>query len=101
MATLDTTRTSAFLAASRVLDQAIEAALEHRPTHASGTTFVPADIAGSGRIAAYRRLGPVSVVDADGNEIRLPQDRTLEIVLGVVAVGVLAWALSRRSLGVI
>ncbi len=97
MATLDTHQTSSFHTAARALDHAIDAALEHAPTYASGTTFVPADLAGSGRLQAYRRLGPVTIVDADGNETRLTQDRTLELLAAAVAVGVLLWAFSRNA----
>ncbi len=96
MATVDTYRTGAFRAAAEVLDHAIDAAFEGRPTHSSGTTFVPADLTGTGRLAAYRRLGPVSIVDADGNETRLGQDRMREMFLLVAAVGVLLWVASRR-----
>lgn len=96
MATLDPTRTSAFRAAARALDHAIDAAIDGRPGAPAGTTFVPADLVRSGRLTSYRRLGPVSVVDADGNEIRLPRDHTRELALAVVLVGLVVWAVSRR-----
>jgi L-lactate utilization protein LutB len=67
------------------------------PSHASGTTFVPADLAASGRVSAYRRLGPVSIVDSEGNEIRLPQDHLREVLVAVVAIGVFLWLVSRRT----
>jgi hypothetical protein len=85
------------LAASRALDRAIEAAIGGAPSHPSGTTFVPADLAASGRVPAYRRLGPVSIVDADGNEMRLPQDHLWEIAVVALIAGVVLWALARRS----
>ena len=96
MATVDSPRTNAFLAASRALDRAIETAVSGTPSHPSGTTFVPADLAASGRLPAYRRLGPVSIVDADGNETRLSHDRFWGIALAVVIAGALFWALARR-----
>jgi hypothetical protein len=97
MATIGSPRTNAFLAASRALDRAIETAIAGTPSHPSGTTFVPAHLAASGRLPSYRRLGPVSVVDADGNETRLSHDRFWEIALAAVIAGVLLWALGRRS----
>lgn len=96
MATLDSTRTSAFLAASRGLDHAIEAVIEGNPVHASGTTFVPADLAEPGRLSAYRRLGPVSVVDGEGNEIRLPRDHSREVAIALGLIGLAVWVLARR-----
>jgi hypothetical protein len=51
----------------------------------------------SGRSQAYRRLGPVSIVDADGNETRLGRDRTRDIVIAAAILGVIVWALARRS----
>jgi hypothetical protein len=96
MATVDSRRTSAFRAASRALDHAIETAVSGTPSHASGTTFVPANLAGSNRVSSYRRLGPVSVVDSEGNETRLPQDHFREIALALVVLGAVVWALSRR-----
>ena len=45
---------------------------------------------------AYRRLGPVSIVDADGNEMRVPQDHFREIAVALVIAGLVIWALSRR-----
>ena len=95
MATVDS-RTGAFRAASRALDHAIESAVEGGATHPSGTTFVPADLAASGRVGSYRRLGPVSVVDSDGNETRLPQDHTRELVLAGVVIALVVWAVARR-----
>jgi hypothetical protein len=74
---------SAFRAATRALDRAVEAAVEGTPTHPSGTTFVPADVAERGRLTLYRRLGPVSIVDADGNEIRLRQYRASAATAGL------------------
>ncbi len=68
--------TSAFRAASRALDHAIEAAVEGDPTHASGTTFVPAELAEGRRLSMYRRLGPVSVVDGNGEEAHYPGTTT-------------------------
>jgi hypothetical protein len=97
MATVDSPRTSAFYAASRALDRAIESAISGTPSHPSGTTFVPADLAATGRVPSYRRLGSVSIVDADGNETRLSQDRFWEIALAAVIAGVVLWALGRRS----
>ena len=96
MATIDSSRTNAFRAGSRALDRAIESAIAGIPTHASGTTFVPADLAASGRVGSYRRVGPVSIVDAEGNEIRLPQDHLREIAIALVIAGVVVWALARR-----
>lgn len=96
MATVDRTRTNAFWAATRALDRAIDTASAGRPIHRSGTTFVPANLAASDRLSAYRKVGPVSVVDADGNETRLPMYRTSEIVAGLVVLGLLVWALIRR-----
>ena len=100
MATVDPTRSSAFRAASRALDAAIEAIIDGEVGRASGTTFVPADLARAGRLKAYARLGPVSIVDAEGNETRLPQDRTREMVAVAVIVGVVVWIAVRgpRSL---
>jgi hypothetical protein len=95
MATVDS-RTGAFHAASRALDHAIDSAVEGRPTHPSGTTFVPADLAASGHVRSYRRLGPVSVVDSDGNETRLPQDHTRELVIAGVLIALVVWAVARR-----
>ncbi len=97
MATLDSSRTGAFHAASRALDHAIDAAVEGKPIYPSGTTFVPADLAVTGRLSSYRRLGPVSIVDADGNETRLGQDRFRELAVATVVIGVLIWAISRRT----
>jgi hypothetical protein len=96
MATIDRPRSGAFHGAASALDHAIESAIDGAPSHASGTTFVPADLAGSGHISAYRRLGPVSIVDADGNETRLPQDRFRQLAVALVIAGVVAWLLSRR-----
>jgi hypothetical protein len=96
MATVDSSRTGAFRAAARGLDRAIDAAVEGRATHTSGTTFIPADLVATGRVPAYRRLGPVSIVDADGNETRLGRERTRDFVLAVAIAGLLIWALSRR-----
>ncbi len=96
MATVDSPRTSAFRAATRALDHAIDSAINAVPSHTSGTTFVPADLAGSGRISSYRRIGPVSIVDAEGNETRLAQDHFREITIVVVCIGVALWLLSRR-----
>src|SRR5947209_897921 len=96
MATVDSPRTGAFRAATRALDHAIESAIGGAPSHASGTTFVPADLAASGRVSTYRRMGPVSIVDAEGNETRLPQDHFREIAIALVVIGVAAWLLSRR-----
>lgn len=95
MATVEPTHTSAFRAASRALDAAIDAALNGEPRHPSGTTFVPADLAGTGRVKSYSRLGPVSIVDADGNETRLPQDHTRELVLLALVLGVAVWIAAR------
>ena len=89
MATVDRTRSGAFRAASRALDAAIDAVLEGDAHHPSGTTFVPADIADTARLRSYKRLGPVSIVDADGNETRLPQDRTREFLIAAAAVGLI------------
>jgi hypothetical protein len=97
MATVDSPRTNAFAAASRALDRAIETAVGESPTHPSGTTFVPADLAASGRVPGYRRLGPVSIIDADGNETRLPQDHFREIAVVALLAGIVLWALARRS----
>jgi hypothetical protein len=96
MATLDSTRSGAFRAASRLLDSAIEGAERGEFTHPSGTTFVPADIASSPRLKAYRRIGPVSIVDAEGNEVRLPTDRTREVVLVAALIGIAIWVFARR-----
>jgi len=96
MATLDAARSGAFRAAARALDHAVESAVAGTPSHVSGTTFVPADLAGSGHMDAYRRLGPVSIVDADGNEMRVPQDHFREIAVALVIAGLVIWALSRR-----
>ena len=97
MATVDTPRTAAFRAASEALDRAIEAAIAGSPIHRSGTTFVPADLAASGRLSSYRSLGPVSIVEADGNETRLSQDRSREIMLAAIVIGLVVWALGRRG----
>lgn len=96
MATVDTPRSAAFRAASRALDHAIESTIAGKPTHASGTTFVPADLAGSGHIGTYHRLGPVSIIDAEGNETRLPQDHLRGLGVVLLIAGLVAWALSRR-----
>jgi hypothetical protein len=98
MATVDSSRSSAFRAASRALDHAIDAAVEGSPIHPSGTTFIPADLTASGRLSSYRRLGPVSIVDADGNETRFRRDHTRDIALAVVVIGLVMWALGRRPL---
>src|SRR3954452_17550450 len=95
MATVEPTHTSAFRATSRALDAAIDAALSGDPRHPSGTTFVAADLAGTGRVKSYMRLGPVSIVDGDGNETRLPQDHTREFVLLALIVGVAVWIAAR------
>jgi hypothetical protein len=98
MATLDTARTSAFIAASRILDEAIDAAIDGAASHASGTTFVPAHLAATGHVGAYRRLGPVTIVDADGNELRLARDRTLPMLIAAsAAVLLVAMLLGRRG----
>ncbi len=97
MATLETPPSSAFEAASRALDHAISTAVEHAPSHASGTTFIPADLVGSGRFREYRRLGPVSIIDSNGNETRLSQDRTIEFWIATIAIGAIVWALARRG----
>ena len=95
MATVGRTRSGAFDAASRALDAAIEAVLEGEGRHPPGTTFAPADLARPESLKAYRRLGPVSIVDADGNEIRLARDRTREMIIGAALVGLVAWIASR------
>lgn len=96
MATVEGSRTSATVAASRALEHAIDSALAGTPSHSSGTTFVPADLAGTGRVASYRRLGSVSIVDAEGNETRLPQDHAREMIVAALVAGFLLWALARR-----
>jgi hypothetical protein len=78
------------------LDHAIEAAISGTPSHPSGTTFVPADLAGTGRLSAYRRLGPVSIVDSEGNETRLAENGLRDIVVVLIIAGVVAWLLSHR-----
>lgn len=96
MATVDSPHTSAFRAASRALDHAIEAAIGGTPSHVSGTTFVPSDLAATGRVGAYRRVGPVSIIDSEGNETRLSQDYSREIVIALVIIVVVALLASRR-----
>ncbi len=96
MATLDSPRTGAFHAAARALDDAIDSAIKGVPSHVPGTTFVPADLAGTGRVAMYRRTGPVTIVDAEGNETRLSQDHLRETAIALLVIGVVAWLLSRR-----
>jgi hypothetical protein len=96
MATVGSARTNAFWAASRALDRAIESATGGRPIHPSGTTFVPANLADSERLSAYRRRGPVSVVDADGNETRLPMSRASDVIVGLAILGLIVWAVVRR-----
>lgn len=97
MATLDSTHTSAFRAASRALDHAIEAAVAGEPTHASGTTFVPAELAEGRRLSMYRRLGPVSVFDGNGEETRHPRDYNRETVVALGLIGLAVLLLARRS----
>ena len=97
MATVDRTRSGAFVAASRALDAAIEAVLDGQGGRPTGTTFVPADIADTERLSWYRRLGPVSILDADGNETRLPRDRTREFLLGAALLGILVWIAGRSA----
>jgi hypothetical protein len=92
MATLEETRSSAL----RALDHAIDAAIAGTPSHPSGTTFVPADLATTGRISSYRRLGQVSVVDADGDENLRSQDHSRDILIALIVAGVI-WVLIRRS----
>jgi hypothetical protein len=99
MATVEPTHSSAFRAASRALDAAIDTILEADPRYPSGTTFVPADLAGAGHVKSYARIGPVSIIDADGNETRLPQDHTRELVLIVLVVSVAVWVAARRPRG--
>jgi hypothetical protein len=65
---------AAFHAASRALDAAVDSVVDGVETRASGTTFVPADLARDEHIARYRKTGPVTVVDAEGNEVRLGRD---------------------------
>jgi hypothetical protein len=96
MASVEPTHSSAFRSASRALDAAIDSVLDGDHRYPSGTTFVPADLAATGRVKSYARLGPVSIVDADGNETRLPQDRMREIVLIALLLGVAAWIAARR-----
>jgi hypothetical protein len=96
MATVDSSRTGAFRAATRALDHAIDAAVAGRLTHPSGTTFVPADLASSGRIRGYRWLAPVSIIDADGNETRLGHERTRDVVIAAAIIGLIIWAVARR-----
>jgi hypothetical protein len=95
MATLDTTRSSAFRAASHALDDAIDATLDGGPLRPSGTTFVPADLASSGRYRTYRRLGPVSIVAPDGTETPLAQTRAVDPLALLIAVGALVWLVAR------
>ena len=45
---VDPRSTSAVRAATRALNRAIDTAIAGRPTHASGATFVPADLGGTG-----------------------------------------------------
>jgi hypothetical protein len=47
-------------------------------------------------VPVYRRLGPVSIVDAEGNETRLAQGHFWEIAVAAVIAGVVLWALTRR-----
>jgi hypothetical protein len=96
MATLEETRSSAFRAASRALDHAIDAAIAGTPSHPSGTTFVPADLVTTGRINSYRRRGQVTIVDADGDENLRSRDHSRDIVVALIVAGVI-WALIRRS----
>jgi hypothetical protein len=97
MATLDSTRSAAFHAASRALDAAIDSVVEGVDMHASGTTFVPADVVNDERIARYRKTGPVTIVDAEGNQVRLERDHSArQLVLVAVVAGMIAWALARR-----
>jgi hypothetical protein len=51
-------------------------------------------LAGSGRLDAYRRLGRVSVVDADGNQTVLTKDHSKEIIVALLIGGVI-WFLLR------
>lgn len=91
-------RTAAFDASSRALDQAIDAAISGAPTHASGTTFVPADLADSRLVESYRRSGPVAIIDAKGGERRLSRRRSLDM-LWVVGVGAAVVTVARKLLG--
>jgi hypothetical protein len=96
MAAIDSTRSNAFAAASRALDHAIEAMVDGRASHPSGTTFVPADLARDDSIAKYRKTGPVTIVDADGNETRLGRGKPgVEIILWIIVGAAVAWALRR------
>lgn len=49
------------------------------------------------RLRSYQRSGPVSVVDVDGNETRLPQDRSREVLVAAVLAGLLVWIAPRRT----
>src|SRR3954452_15459390 len=97
MAAVDSTRSAAFHAASRALDAAIETVVDGVETHASGTTFVPADLTNDERIAHYRKTGPVTIVDGDGNQVRLGRDHwTRDLIIVGTVVGVITWAITRR-----
>lgn len=96
METLDPPRTSTFRAATNALERAIEAEVSGRASHASGTTFVPADLAGSGRLDTYRRLGPVTIVDADGNQTIVPKATSREMIVLALIAGAALWMLARR-----
>ena len=61
---VDPYRTSAVRAATKALDRAIDTAINGRPTHRPAPHSSPLTQPGTARVAVYRRLPPVSFVDA-------------------------------------
>jgi hypothetical protein len=86
---------AAFHAASRALDAAVDSVVDGVETRASGTTFVPADLARDEHIARYRKTGPNRRRGRQRGSVRpRPCARDL-IALGLI-VGAITWALTRR-----
>lgn len=56
----------------------------------------PLTLAGSGHLEAYRRLGPVSIVDADGNQTQMSKATGREMIVLALIAGAALWILARR-----
>lgn len=99
MATLDAPLGSlSSLAASRLLDDEIEASIAGSPMYPDGTVFVPEDLADEALIAGLRESGsPVAVVSKDERVtlLRRRRDDTEMILLGLALAGLVLWATSR------
>jgi sensor domain CHASE-containing protein len=105
MATVDRVwRSPAAVAASRVLDEDVEASLEGSGMHPDGTVFIPEELATPDVVEGYRRDGSHVAIVSDVGSIELlrPRLRTEEklIILALVATALLLWITRSRAIAV-